>query len=433
MPSISPDTDTENGSIGLLPWLMWSLGAAFYFFAFFHRVAPSVMVGELMQDLDLSAAGLGNLSALYFWGYGLAQLPTGALADRWGPRKLLTVAGVICGLSSLFFALTESTSIAYIARFFVGFGAGFGFVTTLKIVTEWFPTKRFAQLSGLTLMIGTIGGIAGQAPLAAAVVAFGWRGSIIGAALVMILLSLAIWMIVRQPPPKEVETSEIPNPLHSIAQVLRQSQTWILMVAGFSSVGALFAFGALWGVPYLMETYQLPRSIAAFSTSLMLIGWGVGAPLIGWVSDHFRTRKRPFIISSATALVSISLLLYGPGLSLWMVNVLLFLNGVSSAGMVVAFAAIRENNEEHAAGSAMALLNMAVILSGAVLQPLIGWLLDMNWQGGFEAGRKVYSAAAYDAVFWVLPCVAGLTLIMALIMRETHGQGALSPRDGGPK
>ena len=422
MPSISSNTDTKNGSIGLLPWLMWSLGAAFYFFAFFHRVTPSVMVGELMQDLKLSAAALGNMSALYFWGYGLAQLPTGALADRWGPRKLLTVAVVVCGLSSLVFALSESALIAYFSRFFVGFGAGFGFVTTLKIVAEWFPTKRFALLSGLTLMIGTLGGIAGQAPLANAVAAFGWRHSIIGGSLVTIFLGMAIWIIVREPPSSKNKINDFPHPFHSIAQVLRQPQTWIIIVAGFSSVGTLFAFGALWGIPYLMEVYQLPRANAAFSASLMLVGWGVGAPLIGWASDHFRTRKLPFIISSAAAFISISLLLYGPDLSIWMVNALLFINGGSSAGVVIAFAAIREHNEEHAAGTAMALLNMGVILSGAALQPLIGWLLDRNWEGGFAAGRKLYSATAYDAVLWVLPCFAGLALVLAMIMRDSYGR-----------
>jgi sugar phosphate permease len=72
-----------------LSWFVWSLGAVFYLIAFFHRLAPAVMTRELMQDFGISAAALGNLSAFYFYSYWLMQVPTGLLADTWGPRRML--------------------------------------------------------------------------------------------------------------------------------------------------------------------------------------------------------------------------------------------------------------------------------------------------------------------------------------------------------
>ncbi|MBW2297918.1 MAG: MFS transporter, partial [Deltaproteobacteria bacterium] len=56
-----------------LAWLIWSLGALLYLVGFFHRVAPAVMTAELMQDFNISAAGLGNLSAFYFYSYVAMQ------------------------------------------------------------------------------------------------------------------------------------------------------------------------------------------------------------------------------------------------------------------------------------------------------------------------------------------------------------------------
>ncbi len=102
---------------------------------------------------------------------------------------------------------------------------------------------------------------------------------------------------------------------------------------------------------------------------------------------------------------------------------LLFINGACSAGLVVTFAIVRENSKAHIAGSAMAFLNIGVISSGAVLQPLIGWLLDLNWDGRFEAGRRLYSQAAYENALWILPVSAGFAVILIMFMREPRRDG----------
>ncbi len=130
----------------------------------------------------------------------------------------------------------------------------------------------------------------------------------------------------------------------------------------------------------------------------------------------------PFLIAAVVGFLTISILLYAPALSSLSINVLLFVNGVSTGGVVVAFAMVREHNEIHASATAMSFLNMGVIGAGAILQPLIGWLLDLNWEGRYEAGRRIYSAAAYDGALWVLPVSAALTILLALLVRETHGR-----------
>ena len=70
-----------------LAWMIWGLGALFYLFAFYQRVAPAVMTDVLMADFAIGGAALGNLSAFYFYAYVVMQIPTGVMADRWGPRR----------------------------------------------------------------------------------------------------------------------------------------------------------------------------------------------------------------------------------------------------------------------------------------------------------------------------------------------------------
>ena len=76
-----------------LSWTVWGLGAVLYVSGFYQRVAPAVMTSELMSDFNIGAAALGNLSGFYFYSYLAVQIPTGILADTWGPRRLLSLAG----------------------------------------------------------------------------------------------------------------------------------------------------------------------------------------------------------------------------------------------------------------------------------------------------------------------------------------------------
>ena len=81
-------------------WLIWSLGALSFSYAFFQRVAPSVIVGELMRDFAVGAAVLGNLSAIYLYAYASLQIPIGLALDRWGARRMLSGAAILAACGS---------------------------------------------------------------------------------------------------------------------------------------------------------------------------------------------------------------------------------------------------------------------------------------------------------------------------------------------
>ena len=128
------------------------------------------MITELMRDFSVNAAILGNLSAVYFYAYAGMQLPVGILHDRYGPRRVLTGAAMLCALGSLLFAVAESLTAAYLGRLLMGAGAGFALVGTFKVASIWHPPRRFALLTGLAITFGMVGAIGAQAPLAAS-----WR------------------------------------------------------------------------------------------------------------------------------------------------------------------------------------------------------------------------------------------------------------------
>jgi MFS family permease len=407
-----------------LPWIVWSCGALGFFYAFFQRVAPSVMISDLMRDFGVSAAVLGNLSAFYFYSYAAVQIPVGIMADSWGPRRVMSAAGLLCAAGSLMLAMADTLLLAYAGRLLIGCGAGFFFVSTLKLASVWFEPKKFAFVSGMTMFVGLIGGVGGQAPLAAAVGAYGWRGTMVAGSVAAVALSVLCWTLVRDYPvqqsgPKQ-ESSGLGLVLVGLAGALKRKQTWLLSFMGGCMSTSLLAFGSLWCVPYMMKVYDLERPVAAGSASLMLIGWAVSAPLLGWVSDRVGRRKLPLLIAAVASLASISLLIYGPAVSLSVANILLFVNGAASSGMVICFALARENNSAHTAGGAVAFVNMGVMLSGAFLQPAVGWLLDRGWDGVIIEGVRIYSLAAYETALLCLIGASVCSIVTALFIRETY-------------
>ena len=405
----------------LRPWLVWGLCANFFLYAYFQRVAPSVMISELMRDFSVSGAMLGNLSAFYFYAYAAIQLPVGVLLDRFGPRRVLSAALLLSGLGSLLFATAEALPLAYFGRLLIGAGVGFALVGTLKVAAVWFPPNRFALVTGLTIMLGMVGAVGAQAPLALVVDAVGWRGTMMGAAAVAVIGVPLIWLAVREGAEPKPQVAPAPDIgfMRSVRLVATTPQTWMCSVYSMTSWASMIAFTGLWGVPYMMEAHGLARPAAALSMSLTLIGFAIGGPLFGWLSDHMERRRTPMLIGAVGVLTTFWLIVYGPGVPLWAINVLLFVLGVFQGGSLLAFATAREHNLPGADGMTLGFVNTISVASGAIFQPLVGWILDLNWDGRMEAGVHIYSADAYRTAF--LAIIAGTTaaLVMGFLVRET--------------
>lgn len=406
-----------------LPWMIWFLGALLFCYGFFQRTAPSVIIDSLMRDFAVGAAVLGNLSAIYLYAYASLQIPVGLLADAWGPRRLLTAGALCCGMGSLLFSLAPELYLAYLGRLFVGVGAAVSFVGTLKLATNWFRASRFAQLTGMTMALGMLGGVGGQVPLAAAVEAFNWRNALTVASLLGLLLAVLVWFIVsdRRPGSSTPERQDASSIVSSLKLVFAMPRQWMLALIGCAMTAPLLSFAGLWGVAWLMQIHGMGRPEAASHTSLMLLGWAIGSPLAGYLADRIGRRMPIIRAGGLLGLFSFLLLIYAPPLPPMLFALLFLLTGVGLGATAVCFAVAREITPPRAVGAAYGLLNGALVGGGAVFQPLLGLLLDWQWGGQMHAGAPIYSQNAFELAFLSLVVFLLLALLVSLLLREKEG------------
>ena len=398
----------------------FTLGTLFFSYAFVQRVSPSVMTSELMSEFAVGGAALGSLSAFYFYAYASIQLPVGMLTDHFGPRKLMSFAAALCALASLGLALSDSVLTASIGRALIGGTVAFGFVGTMAIAGYWFKPSQYALLAGLLQTMGMSGGIFGQAPLRQIVEGVGWRGTVNVLALVALVLALLLFFLVPQRSSEQKQRGASSGILKGLRAVTINPQTWVCSVIGFGMAATMLAFGGLWGVPWLTNVHAYTTTEAAGITSMIFVGWAIFSPLCGWASDRIERRNLILRAGSLLALVALTVLIYFTPHNTALLMALIFIIGVGGSSMTVCFGSVRELNDANYSSTSLGLMNMCIVGAGAVMQPLIGWLLDLDWNGALQDGARVYSEANYSSAFFSLLVVNLTALIASLFLRETH-------------
>ena len=407
-------------------WLVWAMGAPLYLIGFFHRVAPAVMTAELMREFAIGAAALGHLSAFYFYSYVLMQIPTGVLADRWGPRRLLTAGALGAGVGGLLFSLAPSLGWAYLGRFLVGGSVAVAWVGLIKVAANWFPARFFAMVTGVALVCGILGAVGAGPPLRLLMDRMNWRPTMLAVAAATLLVGCGIWWVVRDTPAEKGYRNfgDAAPARRSIRQdlgeVLRFRNTWLLFLIPGGFVGAVLTFGGLWGVPFLTTHYRLPTAQASGMTSILLVAWGLSSPVFGWWSDRQGRRKPLFLAGGMTALAGWCALIYWPHLPIAALAALLVVTGLASGSMILSFAFARESVPAWLAGTVAGIVNMGVMLGPMLLQPSVGWILDHLWTGELAEGARRYDLTAYQAGFSPLIAWLSITVLLLVFTRETH-------------
>jgi len=406
------------------PYTIFLLSASFYLYEFVLQVAPSVMADSIMTTFNVTAAGFGIISAFYFYAYAPMQLPAGLLFDRYGPRKLMTFALVLCAIGSFFFASTDSLYTAAFGRFLIGIGSAFSFIGVLVLVSRWFPPQRFALLAGVAQLMSSVGAMFGEMPLATLIEHVGWRSASFILAFLGLILAVFMWAIIRDFPDHAAHPiprrrwSEEWQRLHAVCS---RSYTWITGAYACAIWTPIVVFAALWGVPYLQQKFGVSVIVASGMCSMIWLGIGVGSPLLGWVSDHIYSRRISLMISALFGLLSTIFILYVPNVSPGAMYLVLFCLGIGAGGQTVSFAVVKDNNPPELVGTASGFNNLSVLSGAVVFQPLVGVFLHNfgDWQ--LVNGVQIYTVDSYNNALFIMPLCYCISLLLTLfVLKESH-------------
>ena len=423
-PLTSTVTDESFSRPGARAWLVWTLSCLFYFYEFLLQVSPSVMGTHLMREFSVTANGLGILSGVYFLSYSGMQIPAGILLDRLGPHRLLTLASIICAVSTLIFGMTDHFAMALVARFLIGFGSAFAFVGALKLVANWFPARRFALLTGLIVTIGMLGAIGGEAPLAHFIHQVGWRQSMYSLGVAGLILSLIIFLVVKDTPmgrsiPKNTKASLVAR---EFWEILKSKQLWLVAIYGGLIYMPTPTLCGLWGVPFLEAQYQISATAAAAMISLVLLGWAVGSPIWGGVSDKMARRLPAMLVAAVGAPLTLLIILYYPLTNILALQVLLFSFGFFSCAFLPAFSITREINKPEHCATALSFMNMMNMVGVSLAQPLLGKALDALWDGKMDQGVRIYSLANYRMSLTIMLAIMTIALLLIPFIKDTYAK-----------
>ncbi|MBF0163548.1 MAG: MFS transporter [Magnetococcales bacterium] len=407
-------------------WALGMVGAA-YVIAFFQRFAPVGITQELEQSFHTSATALGVLAATYFYIYLVMQVPTGMLVDTLGPRRILLLGGLVGGAGSLLFGMSTTLDGALMGRTLIGLGVSVTFIAMLKLIAVWFEPNRFATLVGVSILIGNLGSVLAGAPLTLTAQSFGWRGVFIGIGVVSLLLGVGCWLLVRDHPAGEPHATH-PNPRLDLAgaraglqTVLANPATWPSAMINVGITGSFFAFGGLWAMPYLTQVHGMSRATSASHLSVYFAAFALGSLIVGTLSDRLGHRKPIMLITTHLNALVWLVWLADLHLSPTASYPLFALMGFTTAGFTLTWTCAKEVNPPHLSGIATSVVNMGGFLSCAVLQPLVGWVMDRHWQGGMIDGVRLYSPEEYHLGLLLLAGAAWFGAASAWWLRETGG------------
>ncbi|MGO4908031.1 MFS transporter [Pseudorhodobacter sp. W20_MBD10_FR17] len=355
-----------------------------YVLSQFYRAFLAVMSPVLTVDLGLSPADLADASGFWFLAFAAMQIPVGVALDRFGPRWTAAVLfGTGAAGGAALFAVAGSGFEVKLAMGLIGVGCAPVLMANYYIFARQFSARVFGTLAGLVIGVGSLGNIASSLPLALALDAFGWRGSLWVLAGVSLAVAVAIAVSVRDPERADTAVRG------SILDILRIRALWLIlpvMAVNYLPTGAL---RGLWIGPYMADIYGMETAGIGRVTLAMGLGMVLGSFAYGPLDRILGTRK--WLVFGGNAIVAAALVALWamPAQGVFFAVAMLVMVGIFGASFPMVMAHGRAFFPPHLVGRGVTLLNLFGIGATGLAQVYTGHL----------KATAVSAEAGYVAIF----------------------------------
>jgi MFS family permease len=375
------------------------------------RVFPSVAAHELRTDLLLNAADFSSLGAMYLYAYGGLQLPLGAIVDRLGLKRVALYAISMCIAGAVLFYASTTLWHLKLGRLLMGIGSAPVFMCSLKICADYIPAGHRGLYMGITLTMGTMGALIADHIVIPLLGAIGWRYSI----LTLGCLGLLIVALIASNLPSSTKNTggELLN-LEMLKKVFKNKIVYVYGILGLGFFSSLTVIADLWGTMYLTQRYpDVPRADAGSASMTMYIGLAIGSLVLPW---YFEKTNKIFTGIKLSTVVLMSLFfsfMLIPDLPFAGAKIILFLLGLFSGAIMMSFTGAALETTKETSGLTISIVNAFNMFGGAILNQIVGGLLEHQWDGALLEGVPQYSLAMFDNSFTLV--LGGLFVICLMI------------------
>ncbi len=394
-----------------LTTVLFLFGAA-YFLSLFFRTVNAILSSRLEVDLGLDAASLGLLTAAYFFGGGIAQIPIGICLDAYGPRRVQSVMLCVSAAGIATFGLSESVPLLIIARLLIGIGMAGCLTTAFQVSVLWLSSEKVPLANGLYLAVGGLGALAATAPVNVALQFMTWQQMFVLIALGTLIVAAAIAIITPEPPitPKlSWRARLISVRTVAINQRLRRYLPLSALCFGTGS-----AMQGLWAADWMRTVAGFDTDVIGWTLAMMAISLTVGSAAGGvltLVMERRGLQLSHVILGSAGIFILSEIGLTVLPSATTLVPWLLF--ALTYNVVTLSYTHVSRSQPKERVGICIALMNTVVVLSTFAIQYGLGLLL--SWTGASDP------ASAYAFAFWILIGLQIVTLIWCCFPRaETN-------------
>lgn len=398
--------------------ISWALGCIFYLLQYAIRSSPAVMIAELSDAFEMSVFEISSILGAYYYTYAFASLLAGVAYDRYGAKYPIAIgAGILC-LGCLLFSMSGMAS-GYTGRLLQGAGSAFSFTGCVYLAAHGFTAKYIATAIGFTQCMGMLGGSSGQfitGPLIQDGLPVHLFWVVMGVACGVVALMLLLTT------PKEEGPSGPDNPSRNVILpykiVFSNPQSYM---SGLIS-GLLFVpttvFAMTWGISFFVHDRGMDQNIAVLASAMVPMGWVIGCPLLGFISDKLGRRK-PVLIGGCIVMILcfLQLFFFSPAIPAF-VSMLIF--GIASGAAMIPYTMIKEANPDSVKGSATGGINFITFGVTSCIAPVFASYYGKTLMLSTDIEAHFQSAGIF------LLAVIAAALLLSFVIRET-GTGGRKP------
>jgi MFS family permease len=403
---------TKITKTGLTVWFACSF---FYALEFIVRASSNSLYHDyVIAPYNLSPGQISVFSSSFYWAYVAVQLPAGILLDRYGIKKVMLTSTFVFSIGMMIAAQSTSQEYIVMYRVLAGLGGGFAFLCSLKAIAVWLPSRLFPMFTGATQMLmygaGTLTGL----PLVILSSNYSIQVIMSGILVVSVILFVCVLFFVKSDEPHNQSDTDLLADTHSslsgILIVLKNKQIWLNGLFCFTIYGTTALFADLWSVRFLtLNGYT--EYYAGAAASMIFVGIAIFSPLWGALATILNKERALLIFASVAGLFIVTAIVY-LNLNPIVMCLLCVLWGGMQAVHVLNFTILRTQISPLYIATGLAMVNLFIPLSGAVLQPFVGVAVSSMQNMGFN------DLESFKWSLLILPILMFLSIIIATFIKD---------------